>query len=140
MLSKSEERILIEAIERAESLSRAELRVHYTTKKSVAQIIDAAKAQFERLGMHQTEERNGILIYIAPLARQLAILGDEGIHKHVGQLFWEETHRSCIESIQRDGLASGLVHAIETIGQEMARYFPIGDRNPNELSNDISHD
>lgn len=140
MFSSQEESLIIRAIEAAESLSRAELRVHYTRKERINDIFQLALEQFQKLEMHKTEERNGVLIYLAPKAKQLAIVGDEGIHQHVGQEFWEQTHAACIQEIQRSGLAQGIILGLEIIGNEMAKYFPIGEHNPNELSNEISRD
>lgn len=140
MFSSQEESSIISTIEAAESLSRAELRVHYTRKDQVEDIFQLALQQFQKLEMHKTEERNGVLIFLAPKAKQLAIVGDEGIHQHVGQEFWEHTHAACIQEIQRNGLAKGIILGLELIGKEMAKYFPIGEHNPNELSNEISSD
>jgi uncharacterized membrane protein len=140
MFSTQEESSIISAIEAAESLSRAELRVHYTQKERVDNIFELALQQFQKLEMHKTEERNGVLIFLAPKAKQLAIVGDEGIHLHVGQEFWEQTHAACIQEIQSKGLAQGIILGLALIGHEMAKYFPIGNSNPNELSNEISHD
>ena len=140
MFSSQEESSIISTIEAAESLSRAELRVHYTRKDQVEDIFQLALQQFQKLEMHKTEERNGVLIFLAPKAKQLAIVGDEGIHQHVGQEFWEHTHAACIQEIQRNGLAKGIILGLELIGKEIAKYFPIGEHNPNELSNEISSD
>jgi uncharacterized membrane protein len=140
MFSAQEEAAIISAIEHAESLSRAELRVHYTRTDRIEDIFPLALLQFQKLEMHKTEERNGVLIFLAPKAKQLAIVGDEGIHQHVGQEFWDQTHAACIQEIQRSGLAKGIILGLEIIGQEMAKHFPIGDHNPNELSNEISRD
>jgi len=140
MFSSQEELAIVSAIGAAESLSRAELRVHYTRKERIDDIFTLALQQFQKLEMHKTEERNGVLIFLAPKAKQLAIVGDEGIHQHVGQEFWEQTHAACIQEIQRNGLAKGIILGLELIGKEMAHYFPISEHNPNELSNEISRD
>ena len=140
MFSSQEELAIVSAIGAAESLSRAELRVHYTRKERIDDIFTLALQQFQKLEMHKTEERNGVLIFLAPKAKQLAIVGDEGIHQHVGQEFWEQTHAACIQEIQRNGLAKGIILGLELIGKEMAHYFPTSEHNPNELSNEISRD
>jgi len=140
MFSSQEELAIVSAIGAAESLSRAELRVHYTRKERIDDIFTLALQQFQKLEMHKTEERNGVLIFLAPKAKQLAIVGDEGIHQHVGQEFWEQTHAACIQEIQRNGLAKGIILGLELIGKQMAHYFPISEHNPNELSNEVSRD
>jgi Predicted membrane protein len=40
--------------------------------------------------MHETEQHNGILLYISTEDKKIGIWGDQGIHEKVGQHFWEE--------------------------------------------------
>ncbi len=50
-----------------------------------------ARRQFVKLRMHQTPERNGVLLYFAPRSRHFAIIGDDRIHQRYGQEFWDRT-------------------------------------------------
>ena len=49
-----------------------------------------AIAVFERLGMHRTDGRNGVLVYAAIADRKLAVIGDLEIHGRVGDAYWQE--------------------------------------------------
>jgi uncharacterized membrane protein len=51
--------------------------------------------------MEQTKDRNGVLLYIAMESKQLAIYGDEGIHKIVGQDYWNEYHHASHRKFQK---------------------------------------
>ena len=62
-----------------------EIRVHLERGAAPAAptrpgLIARARKVFTTLGMHRTGERDGVLIYLAVEDRQLAIVGDEGIH------------------------------------------------------------
>ncbi len=50
--------------------------------------IDRAAELFFRLEMGQTDDRNAVIIYLAIKDRQLAVFGDENIHKKVGNEYW----------------------------------------------------
>jgi uncharacterized membrane protein len=43
----------------------------------------AAEADFERLGMAATAERNGVLILVAPESQSFAVIGDRGIDERL---------------------------------------------------------
>ena len=70
---------IVKAIQDAEARSRGEVRVH-VSQKAVADAEAAAARQFEALGMTQTAERNGVLLFVAPVSQTFAVVGDEGIH------------------------------------------------------------
>ena len=72
------------AIAQAELTTSAELRVHLEDNCK-EDPLDRAAYLFEKLEMHKTALRNGVLIYVAFQDRKLAILGDAGIHHHVHQ-------------------------------------------------------
>jgi len=63
---------IVAAIRTAEQKTSGEIRV-FISRKKIADPVAAAQAQFERLGMTRTRNRNGVLIYVAPAARKFAI-------------------------------------------------------------------
>ena len=89
-LSKKDEKAIIQAIEQAENNTSGEIRVHIEALTDEDHFEHALKV-FEKLEMHKTELRNGVLIYIAVNDHQFVILGDEGINKVVANDFWEKT-------------------------------------------------
>jgi len=89
---------------------------------------------FQRLRMHATRHRNGVLILVTPARRQVLVLGDEGIHARVGNAFWSGLVDSLRANLAEHKFTAGLVGAISAIGQELARHFPPdSEENPNEL-------
>jgi uncharacterized membrane protein len=83
-----------------------------------------AERAFDRLGLTATPERNGILFFVAPTRREFVVLGDVGIHQHVGQDFWDHVAAAVSSRIKQGDLTDGLVHGIETVTDELERRFP----------------
>lgn len=129
---------VVEAIREAERATSGEIRV------SVAHFFwgsvekTAAKA-FHRLGMENTVDRNGVLIFIVPSRKRFAILGDKGIHEKVGQAFWNDVS-ACLSSHFRKGaFTEGLVEGIRMVGDRLATHFPsAGEADRNELSDNVN--
>jgi uncharacterized membrane protein len=97
-----------------------------------------AQRAFVRLKMDQTKDRNGILFFIVPSRRRFVVLGDEGIHAHVGQEFWESLASLLAGHFRKGEFTEGLVRAIGEAGTKLAAHFPY-DRagDVNELPDDI---
>ena len=78
------------AVARAETGTSAEIRVHFERRVLRGRwgrkpdALGRAQTVFRLLRMHETAARNGVLIYLAIRDRQLAIVGDEGIHRRGG--------------------------------------------------------
>jgi uncharacterized membrane protein len=131
---------VVAAIREAEAGSRAEVRVHVSSRK-VEDAQAAARAQFDKLGMAETAERNGVLIYIAPASQKFAVIGDRGIHEHCGPAFWTAVADAMQDDFRQGRFTDGLVKGVTRTGQALAERFPrtqAADRN--ELADDVSED
>lgn len=125
------------AIAAAEAKTSGEVRVHIE-KTSSGDALSEAEKWFGKLGMHKTQDRNGILIYLAVESRVFAIYGDKGIHEKVHQEFWNEISHD-LESKFREGLfTEGLTETIYRIGEQLQKYFPLSANDKDELTNDVS--
>lgn len=130
---------IAEAVARAEAQTSAEIRVHLERRvhRLPWQRPDAlgrARRVFADLGMHLTAERHGVLIYLALEDRKLAVVGDEGIHRHVGDDYWQ-TVRDLMVGLLRDGRAlQAVVAGVAEVGRVLARHFPRRPDDRNELS------
>ena len=126
------------AIELAENLTSGEIRVHIEDN-CPENVLDRASFIFDRLEMENTEERNGVLFYLAYVDHKLAILGDVGINQKVPENFWEEIKDNLVISFKKNQFNQGLIDGIKKAGEQLAKYFPskgIADRN--ELDNEIT--
>jgi uncharacterized membrane protein len=141
LIDRLDDARIVEAIRRAEELSRGEIRVHVTSEP-VGDPRGAAAEAFARLGMTATAERNGILIYLSPRAQTFAIIGDEGVHRLCGESFWKEVAAAMEGDFRARRFTEGLLQGIERAGEILARHFPRteGRADRDELPNEISRD
>ncbi len=125
------------AIAQAELTTSAEIRVHLD-EKCAMDPLDRASFIFEKLDMHKTSERNGVLIYVAFSDRKLAVIGDVGIHMHLPSDTWEHIKNRMTEAFSKGNYSQGLCNAIEEIGEHLKHFFPRRHDDKDELSNRVS--
>ena len=125
------------AIKNAELDTSGEIRVHVenTCKGDVK---DQAAYLFEKLEMQKTEQRNGVLFYLAIKNRKFAILGDVGINKVVEDDFWDDIRDHMLNHFRDNNFVDGLVEGITMAGQQLKKHFPYQKDDVNELSDEIS--
>ncbi|MDX1955310.1 MAG: TPM domain-containing protein [Chitinophagaceae bacterium] len=138
LFSEEERLSIVQAIRDAERMTSGEVRVFVESKCRFMDPVDRAGELFFRLKMDKTDDRNGVLVYIAVKDHQLAIFGDEGIHKRVGQEFWVNEVKRMTESFMKENYAEGLRQCVIDIGQVLHQHFPYNnDTDKNELPDDI---
>ena len=84
LLRKENKARLVKAIGTAEKNTSGEIRVHLEQVCKGDPYLRAAYV-FSRLGMFNTKDRNGVLIYMAMKSHKFAIVGDSGINARVYQ-------------------------------------------------------
>jgi putative membrane protein len=116
------------------ALSHPEIR-HWVVPPSIAAEAarKSAQAQFLSHGIHLTEERTGVLIYVAIVDRRIEIVADAGINSKVDQSSWNELTRKLIVAARRGALPDGLIEVIGRTGELLAEHWPPRPSNPNEL-------
>jgi uncharacterized membrane protein len=125
------------AIRAAELDTSGEVRVHIE-KHCKGDVLDRAAYIFEKLEMHKTELRNGVLFYLAVEDRKFAILGDAGINQKVPENFWEEIKKNMLNHFKEGRFTQGLSEGIMEAGKELKAHFPYQQDDVNELSDEIS--
>jgi uncharacterized membrane protein len=140
-LDEVDDERIVAAIRAAEARSRGEIRVH-VAEGPVKDARRAAEADFARLGMAGTAERNGVLILVAPESRSFALVGDRGIDERCPPGFWEELAAGMAGEFRVGRFTDGIVAAVARVGDELARHFPRrpGDDDRNELPDGVSRD
>jgi uncharacterized membrane protein len=90
---------------------------------------------FAQARVWDTDENNGVLIYLLLADRDVEIVADRGIHAHVGEAAWEAIcHR--MEAAFRDGrFADGLAEGVREVSALLAQHFPGGADDADELPN-----
>src|SRR6056297_1741597 len=135
-LSEDDEKLIVDAIERAEINTTGKIRVHieFKCKKDP---LEQAKELFHDLEMNQTEDRNGVILYIATDDKKVAIFGDEGFSKKVDDHFWQDEIDNLISEFKKGNFEAGIERVVGDIGEKLKIYFPSDGSDPDELGNEI---
>ncbi len=135
--SKEEKKQIKHAIINAELDTSGEIKVHIENNCE-EDVLDRSAYWFEKLKMHKTELRNGVLFYLAIRAKKFAIIGDVGINQKVPENFWDEVKEEMSTQFEEGKFAEGLAEAIEKTGKLLKKHFPYHSDDINELSDEIS--
>jgi uncharacterized membrane protein len=127
------------AIKEAEETTSGEIRVHIETRLS-GNVLDRAAWIFKRIGMSKTENRNGVLFYLAVTNKKFAVIGDWGINRKVNEDFWDKTKELLEKKFSEGKFTEGLAEGILMIGLQLKEHFPHKRDDVNELPDDISFD
>ncbi len=92
---------------------------------------------FSQLRIWDTEENNGVLIYLLLVDHKIEIIADRGIHKVLGHDYWEKINKEMIAYFQKKNYTEGILYGINAITSEMKLLFPKEGEDPNELSNEV---
>lgn len=138
-LTAQEEQEVVQAIGEAERNTSGEIRVHLEATAPTDPLIRAQEI-FQTLEMHNTKEKNGVLIYVAVNDKKFAICGDRGIDQVVPQGFWNTTKDLMASHFRKGAFKQGLIAGILSAGKELKAHFPRDDNDTNELSDAISQD
>ncbi len=125
------------AILNAELDTSGEIRVHIETSCK-GDVLDRAAFVFNKMGMHKTEKRNGVLFYLAVKNRRFAVIGDSGINAVVPEDFWDELKNLLLNHFRENHFTDGLIKGIDLIGEKLKKHFPYQTGDVNELSDEIS--
>ncbi|MDA3929245.1 MAG: TPM domain-containing protein, partial [Prolixibacteraceae bacterium] len=109
--TKEQKKEIETAIQTAELNTSGEVRVHIENKCTESEL-DRASYWFSELKMHKTEQRNGVLFYMALEDKKFAILGDIGINKTVEENFWDDTKNLMLDFFKDAKFAQGLTVGI----------------------------
>ena len=141
---KDEQRRIRDAIAAAELRTSGEIRFHLERDVPTGAHVDGdpylqARLIFDKLGMHRTAARNGVLVYMAVRSRRFAVVGDEELHARVGDGFWEDVVAAMASRFAVDRFAEGIEAGVAMIGEKLREHFPYQDDDVNELSDEISY-
>ena len=137
----------LERIERAitqgELAHRGEIRfavepgLPWSYLKRDAPVRERAEMLFAKLRVWDTDERNGVLLYVELADHGIEIVADRGIAGPVPAEAWGEICREIARRFSAGEFEGGVIAGVERIGDLLAQHFPAreGERNENELPN-----
>ena len=114
---------IVAAIRDTEHQTSGEIRVSIS-HKHIDDALAAAQAEFLRLGMNKSKERNGVLIFVAPRAHKFAVVGDEAVHSKCGNTFWRQLADAMAGYFRQSEFTPGIIHGVQKAGELLAEHFP----------------
>ena len=90
---------------------------------------------FGKLRVWDTEQNNGVLIYVLLAEQATEVVADRGLARHVPQARWDELLGGMREAFRQGRFETGLAAAVDAVHGLLAEHFPVaaGAPNPNEL-------
>ncbi len=129
---------IVQAIRDAEKSTSGEIRVHLE-ERCKGEPLKRATELFAKLKMQATEQRNGVIFYLAVEDKKFAIYGDKGINEKVPADFWQQT-RDLMQGHFKEGrFTQGLSEGVLLAGIQLKAYFPYQKDDVNELDDNISY-
>ena len=128
-------------IAKSETLHNGELRFAIETALDLPPLLHGLRSRqraldvFSLLGVWDTEMNSGVLIYLLLVDRKVEIVADRGIAAKVEQSEWETICREMEQAFRGGDFKAGAIVGVQRISALLARHFPAGERNPNELPN-----
>jgi len=114
---------IVAAIAAAEERTSAEIRV-FISRRKTENALHAASRCFAKLKMNETLLRNAVLIFIAPVSHQFAVVGDTAVHAKCGDDFWRGVVEGMESSLKRGDFTEALLHGVGKVGSLLAAHFP----------------
>lgn len=139
LIRKSEERKIVSAIKEAEKDTSGEIRVHIERWCKEGDPVARAIFIFDAIGMFDTLDRTGVLIYISLKSRLFAVIGDVGINAVIPQDFWNGIKTDLSSHFSRGQITEGIIEAVNQTGKILKEHFPCTEDNPNEQPDEISY-
>ncbi len=96
---------------------------------------ERALTMFGKLQVWDTEQNNGVLIYLLLADRAIEIVADRGLRRHVPAGEWQALVDGMSAAFRTGRFEDGLNAAIDAVTERLLRHFPLapGAPNPNEL-------
>jgi uncharacterized membrane protein len=127
---------IVAAIAAAEEHTSGEIRV-FVTRRKTDDALRAAGLCFTRLKMNETPLRNAVLIFVAPVSHQFAVVGDTAVHAKCGDDFWREVVDGMTSSLKRGDFTEALLHGVAKVGSLLAAHFPPDPAGNHDLPNAV---
>src|SRR3954454_12348909 len=130
------------AIKRSETSHAGEIRFAVEAALGTQSLLkgqtgrERAVDVFSHLRVWDTEQNNGVLIYLLLADRNVEIIADRGINARVTNDEWESICRKMESSFAHGQFESGVIAGIEAIGGHLREHFPArNEGSENELPN-----
>lgn len=136
-----------QAIEQAEARQGGEIQFVIEAGLSPGQLLtrltprERALALFSELRVWDTENNNGVLIYVLLGDRAVEIVADRGVQRRLdfspsGQHHWAQILNALQQAFVNGHYERGAVATVDSVAGELLKFFP-PDGEANELSDEV---
>ncbi|HEX2199956.1 MAG TPA: TPM domain-containing protein [Burkholderiales bacterium] len=130
-----------QAIAKGEAAHRGEIRFAVEDALDGPALLAGESAReravevFAQLHVWDTEENNGVLIYLLLADHDIEIVADRGINARVAKAEWEKVCRDMEQALARGAYQQAIVTGIEEVSALLARHYPPRPGDRDELPN-----
>ena len=93
-----------------------------------------ARQQFLAQGLHRTEDRLGVLIFVSEAEHYVEILIDQGVADKIENSSWQQIVDDFIQKVKSGEIEAGFTQCVGEVGEQLIRIFPVTAVR-NELTN-----
>lgn len=128
------------AIAKGEVLHRAEVRMIIEASLGMADVLrgmtahERAMELFVDYRVWDTEENNGVLVYVNLADHKVEIIADRSAARAIHGVQWQAVCRIMTEGFARGGYRDAALTAMNQVNALLAGAFPASGAGPNELS------
>ena len=108
------------------SLSPQALFNHQTPRERALEV-------FSLFRVWDTDNNNGVLIYLLMADRDFEIVADRNIHNLAGEQYWQTITKEMAILLKQNRFEEGVLHGIERIHHILRHHFHADVITPNEL-------
>ncbi|MBV6324390.1 TPM domain-containing protein [Duganella violaceipulchra] len=105
----------------------------FSDQSSRARAIDI----FSQYRIWDTEQNNGVLIYLLLADRSVEIVADRGIHGKAGAHEWERICHQMETAFRQGDYEAGVLSGIEAVTLHLKQHYPADGEVKNELPNQV---
>ncbi len=131
------------AADAVERKTVGEIVLSFRNKKSLLEKLysnhELAMKDFDKLGVHKTKERTGVLIFLIFEEHYFDIIADEGIFTKISDDKWNKMEEKLKEEFRNKNYSAGVLALINEMGEVLLQEFPTsaGADNDDERMDEI---
>ena len=138
-LTKSERRRIANTVTAAERSTTAEIKV-VVKQYGWRDIRDQAERIFRELGLHETKNRNAVMILVVLANQEFLIFGDQKAHKNVPDQLWEDICDEMRNDFSRGEFCLAICNGVREVGRHLVAAFPSNGKTVNQFSDQVDDD
>ena len=128
-------------IEKVEQTTSGQIRLSIREKRRFWEKLykphELAIKDFEKLGIANTKNKTGVLIFIIFNEKYYDILADEGINTKINDHVWQSIEEKIKEEFPKESYINGILHIVDKVGEILKQEFPHQAEDTDELPDEV---